>query len=301
MLSGDNSILQKATDAKQTSERADAKEQAQLDILAWQSDKISKGENSDLDDTIIQGILTEKSYVKSADATSFTTSKGEYVIPYSELYQPSQNNSTPVAIIDESEKLKNYCISNDFTDAEVNELNTELDGNIVKYAFYGDEDEKSYITYNGKLYKVTFESSECKVTNVEFVMALSTFSEQQIAGVDVLITPGSPENLIHSSYDGLSTFSNMYCLKNNGDLDLSKPFTSGYVTYDNNGDVDGYYDNNGILVSVVEVEGPETFTNLYYFKDNGEIDLDRPFTEGYYDSINGNYYDISGVFAFKNK
>ena len=91
MLSGDNSILQKATDAKTNTERADAKEQAQLDILAWQSDKISKNENSELNDTVIQGILTGKSYVKTANTTSFITVKGEYEIPYSELYTKSND------------------------------------------------------------------------------------------------------------------------------------------------------------------------------------------------------------------
>ena len=87
MLSGDNSILQRATDAKETMERADAKEQAQLDILAWQSNKISKGENSELDDDVIKGILTGKSYVKNETPgeNSFETKNGHEIL-YSELY-----------------------------------------------------------------------------------------------------------------------------------------------------------------------------------------------------------------------
>ncbi len=94
MLSGDNGILQKATDAKQTTEKSEAKEQAQLDILAWISDKTSKNENSALNDSIVQGILDEKSYVKEAKATSFITAKGEYEIPYSELYIASDTPQT---------------------------------------------------------------------------------------------------------------------------------------------------------------------------------------------------------------
>ena len=86
MLSGDNGILTKAADSKKMTEIADAKEQAQLDILAWQSEKISKGENSDLNDSIVKGILTGKSYVKTANDTSFITANGEHEILYSDLY-----------------------------------------------------------------------------------------------------------------------------------------------------------------------------------------------------------------------
>ena len=67
-------------------EIAEAKEQAQLDILAWQSEKVSKGENSDLSDSIVKGILTGKSYVKTANDTSFITANGEHEILYSDLY-----------------------------------------------------------------------------------------------------------------------------------------------------------------------------------------------------------------------
>ena len=86
MLAGDNSILQKATDAKQTSERAEAKEQAQMDIMAYIADKTANHQDASLDDTKVKGILTGKSYVKTANTTSFITAKGDYEIPYSELY-----------------------------------------------------------------------------------------------------------------------------------------------------------------------------------------------------------------------
>ena len=94
MLSGDNSILQKVTQSKEKTERAEAKEQAQIDIMAWITDKTSKKEDSTLDDSKVKDILTGKSYVKTANATSFITAKGEYEIPYSELYN-SSNNVTP--------------------------------------------------------------------------------------------------------------------------------------------------------------------------------------------------------------
>ena len=86
MLVGDNGILQRGTDAKQNSERAEAKEQAQMDIFAWITDKTANYQDTSLDDSKVKDILTGKSYVKTANDTSFITSKGEYEIPYSELY-----------------------------------------------------------------------------------------------------------------------------------------------------------------------------------------------------------------------
>lgn len=95
MLAGDNSILQKSTEAKRTTERAEAKEQAQMDIMAYIADKTANHQDASLDDEKVKGILTGKSYVKDGQPgnESFTTAKGEYVIPYSELYQAS--NVTP--------------------------------------------------------------------------------------------------------------------------------------------------------------------------------------------------------------
>lgn len=96
MLSGDNSILQKTTEAKQTSERAEAKEQAKIDIMAWITDKTANHEDASLDDTKVREILNDnKSYVKEAKESSFITAKGEYEILYSELYG-SENKASAI-------------------------------------------------------------------------------------------------------------------------------------------------------------------------------------------------------------
>ena len=90
MLSGDNGILQKATDAKTTSERAEAKEQAKMDIMAYIADKTANHQDASLDDEKVKEILSDnKSYVKEAKDSSFITAKGEYEISYSELYTAS--------------------------------------------------------------------------------------------------------------------------------------------------------------------------------------------------------------------
>lgn len=113
MLSGDNSILQKATDAKQTSERAEAKEQAQMDIMAYIADKTANHQDASLDDTKVKEILSDnKSYVKVAGDTSFTTAKGEYEIPYSELYAATE--TTPTTPTDLNPTTK-YGLSDDGT------------------------------------------------------------------------------------------------------------------------------------------------------------------------------------------
>ena len=86
LVLGNNGIVTKAKQGRKETERASAIEQAKMDIMAWVTDKTSKNEESTLNDEKVQEILTGKSYVKTANATSFITVKGEYEIPYSEIY-----------------------------------------------------------------------------------------------------------------------------------------------------------------------------------------------------------------------
>ena len=296
MLSGENGLLKRAGQARDDTIIGEEREQVELAYISAAVKKLGDDVTyQDLQDELDTSVGTNKTEVtRNANSTLnvlFKDTEHNYNVDNGRVAKVDDDN-TIVSSIDDAEKLKNYYISNNFTDGEVHELNT-VDGKVAKYVFYGDEDEKDYVTYNGKLFKVEYENSEWKVIDVEFVMELNTFSEQQISGIDVLITPSSPENLVHSYYDGLTTFSNMYYLKNNGDLDLTRTFTSGYVTYDDNGDIDGYYDSNGILASVVEVDGPRAFSGYYYLDGSGNM-TDEPFTHGYRGS-NGNYYDDSGA------
>ena len=89
MLTGENGILTQASQAKKETEIAEAKERAQMDILAWQSDRIINNQKSDLNDKIIQEILTNldnKEYIGEIKEHSFTTNKNNYEILFSELY-----------------------------------------------------------------------------------------------------------------------------------------------------------------------------------------------------------------------
>ena len=85
-LTGQNGLLTKAQTAGEETEIENAKEQAKLDIMAWQSDKMEKGEDSTLNNEKVKEILEGKSYVKEVKETSFISKEGEHEIQYLELY-----------------------------------------------------------------------------------------------------------------------------------------------------------------------------------------------------------------------
>ena len=133
MLAGDNGILQRATDAKQTSERAEAKEQAQMDIMAYIADKTANHQDASLDDAKVKAILNGKSYVKDGQPgnESFITTKGEYEIPYSELYTATE--TIPVDTVSEPTDVY-VALYNDGTLAFSNNSN-DIDSSKVKTSY----------------------------------------------------------------------------------------------------------------------------------------------------------------------
>ncbi|HCC04331.1 MAG TPA: hypothetical protein DEP51_05715 [Clostridiales bacterium] len=102
MLSGDNGILQKATDAKTLTERASVVEQARTDVLGYQAD--NKG--GDIDKTQLKTIL-EKYFDKVPDLTDMgkdailntelhTLAKyGTHTITVSEIYNGNFKGEIP--------------------------------------------------------------------------------------------------------------------------------------------------------------------------------------------------------------
>ena len=93
MLTGQNGILTQAQNASTQTEIAEAKEQAQMDILAWKSAQLENGQDATLNDETIKTILTGKDYVKELKDTSFISTKGEHEIQYSDLYTNGNNQS----------------------------------------------------------------------------------------------------------------------------------------------------------------------------------------------------------------
>ena len=93
MLTGQNGILTQAQNASTQTEIAEAKEQAQMDIMAWQSAQLENGQDATLNDETVKTILTGKDYVKELKDTSFISTKGEHEIQYSDLYTNGNNQS----------------------------------------------------------------------------------------------------------------------------------------------------------------------------------------------------------------
>ena len=93
MLTGQNGILTQAQDASTQTEIAEAKEKAQMDIMAWQSERLQNGQDATLNDETVKTILTGKDYVKELKDTSFISVKGEHEIQYSDLYTNGNNQS----------------------------------------------------------------------------------------------------------------------------------------------------------------------------------------------------------------
>ncbi len=110
MLSGDNGILQKATEAKIYSERASIVEQAQTDVLGYQSE--NKGEA--LEESQLKTIL-EKYFINSEipeelpndlSTLELTTQSGNYKIKVSEIYNGNIKNNNVQTTISFNIKVK---------------------------------------------------------------------------------------------------------------------------------------------------------------------------------------------------
>ena len=201
MLSGDNSILQKATDAKQTSERAEAKEQAQMDIMAYIANKTANHQDASLDDNKIKDILTDKSYVKEAGDTSFTTKKGEYVIPYSELYQT--NNVTPSQPETPTDKLATLeaKIKDEDGDCMIDENGNIIPINVWNYEIIEndickivgiEEDEDTYNAYNDEV----LENGELKYNIPVYIKTENTIYRVTELGDAALFSLSGLKNII---------------------------------------------------------------------------------------------------------
>lgn len=90
-LTGENGILTRANDAKEQTEIASVKEQAQLDIANWMAERLKNNEDTTLDDSTIKSIIetanasNSNKYYKELQGDKIITPSG-YEILYSELY-----------------------------------------------------------------------------------------------------------------------------------------------------------------------------------------------------------------------
>ena len=137
MIIGDNGILTRATEASKQSETASVKEQAQLDIANWISDRLENGEDTTLDDITVKNIIktananNANKYYKELQNDKIITQSG-YEILYSELYSNSNVETLP-----STEETQPYLPNNNFHQL----VGTTLDTGLVI------TDEKDYYVW----------------------------------------------------------------------------------------------------------------------------------------------------------
>lgn len=110
-LTGDNGILTKANEAKKETEIASVKEQAQLDIANWVSERLEKGEDTivntpDKVKEILENANTDNAnkYYKGFTDTGVETPNG-YEVSFEELYNNGSTISKTVDDLKAGEKV----------------------------------------------------------------------------------------------------------------------------------------------------------------------------------------------------
>ncbi len=91
VLTGENGILGKTTEAKSKNERSEALELARMEAYNWY---LEKQGNEKLTDEILRELLTGKDYVYEAKENSFLSKKGMHEIFYYEVYDSIETNQT---------------------------------------------------------------------------------------------------------------------------------------------------------------------------------------------------------------
>ena len=136
-LTGQNGILTRASDAKEQTEIASVKEQAQLDIANWVADKMKNGEDAAVNTPEkVKEILetanlnNENKYYKELQTDKIITPSG-YEILYEELY----TNSTTVGEVTEV-TAANY---GDKVDGYISQKEKDEGINLIWRIFYDDD------------------------------------------------------------------------------------------------------------------------------------------------------------------
>ena len=142
---------------------------------------------------------------------------------------------------DESEKIKKYLMSPDSYDNNNNYIDNDTVGIKVNDLQFLDNDYQ-YLLYKDGVYNVTWQYDNednfigVTVTKLDVTLDLSKFGVQTIdAEFDVLVTPSTPENLIHGEFTR-----RMYSDENGNEV-------TGYRTYDKDGNRI-FYSASGVII-----------------------------------------------------
>ena len=330
MLTGDNALLNKTTEAKNKTKHANIYEQLQLEELAYLSDKTKSKNSSTLIEYLqsksiigneigedtgkyqinVTALLGSRQSLGNGDATvelkdvymleKQSTSTGSIVntkvatitpikiaatpttqITYKVVYygngtsenlilgsltDSDDSNNTPVAKTDDSSKLTEYFSKGpdvfagpgSFQNvAPITDATEKLKYITEKYITEGE----CYliVQYGDSLYKISIVEDPWSATATMMDIDLTKFGEQSIDGKKVLVTPSTPDHLVHAYYQGPSTYK-----YNETTEAYDIPFT-GYRADDSDDGYFRYYDTSGALVSEEEphLEGPIKCKDFY--------------------------------------
>lgn len=136
-LTGENGILTRGTDAKEQTEIASVREQAQLDITNWVADEMENGEDATVNTPEkvkeileVANLNNENKYYKELQTDKIITPSG-YEILYEELY----TNSTTVGEVTEV-TAANY---GDKVDGYISQKEKDEGINLIWRIFYDDD------------------------------------------------------------------------------------------------------------------------------------------------------------------
>ena len=274
MLSGDNGILQKATDAKTDTDNVQIKERIQLAELAARTYGQGELTYSKLNTELTKEFGAKGTGYNISEETEnpwvVTVDKVTYEIIHTGIVQSS----------DESEKLTTY-----FNSEESHNTNIDLDNwmsrwkdndtigvNVsdIHYLYHGENDDNidEYILFFGKVYRIRFSgdlSNEAyTVTMIDTDFDINNFGEYNIDGNNVLVDlnknvyqkqdVSSVNQLGWGHYMAINLGAEYYYLNNQGEPDDERPFI-GYAVRVYNKESLLYYDENGNIIDNVVFGG----------------------------------------------
>ncbi len=283
MLSGDNGILQKATDAKTKSDEAQIQEKVRLAYNSALAKDLTNGNT-----TLTKSTLEDELKKEFKDNVSISEDGNYWVIIVNEkeIERLDKNSLSDSYDLSESlAKLKTLVgeywgmMSDDVTlndGSKTKYLLSEIDNNN-EYKY------NCYIHYDGNIYKIIcgddgYNDFITDVIPLYIKMDLNKCKDYSVEQQTFLYTPS--DKCIHEKYEKIYDNSNVYYWRDeNRNLDLSRKLTDGYYS-----ETTGYYYNaSGEKVNADAVIGPMNFTNRWFpiSDEDGFPDENRPFTYGY--------------------
>ncbi len=236
MLSGDNSILNRATDAKTKAERQSVVEQARTDVLGYKVENkgvdLDKSQLKTVLDTYFKDVPTLEELPDGEDLLNLeltTLDKyGTYSIKVSEIYNGESESS-------DLKKLKQYfegknvgevmIFGNTPDDVKFKNSDPIQDANtsiVYILSAYGNQETgpttsptETFVKYNNEIYKLTYkkESDNYEISTVEKASTDEKYYIEQSQLYDALMSDGEfikqvEENIIYKYNNKLYAINN---------------------------------------------------------------------------------------------